>query len=67
MSASQCLMSVTAAQASACPQRSEDSRLHAQRYAAIALVAINFGGYCGAYPSSVPVGNTGTTSTGRDL
>lgn len=29
--------------------------------------AINFGGYAGAYPSSVPVGNTGTTSTGRDL
>ena len=28
------------------------------------LSAINFGGYCGAYPSSVPVGNTGTTSTG---
>lgn len=29
--------------------------------------AINFGGYGGAYPSSVPVGNTGTTSTGRDV
>lgn len=29
--------------------------------------AINFGGYGGAYPSSVPVGNTGTTSTGRGV
>lgn len=29
--------------------------------------AINFGGYAGAYPTPVPVGNTGTTSTGRDL
>ena len=29
--------------------------------------AINFGGYGGAYPSSVPVGNTGTTSTGRGI
>lgn len=27
--------------------------------------AINFGGYGGAYPTPVPVGNTGTTSTGR--
>lgn len=45
----------------ACPQRSEDSR---QRASLKALFAINFGGYCGAYTSSVPVGNTGTTSTG---
>lgn len=44
-----------------CPQRSEDSR---QSASLNALSAINFGGYCGAYPSSVPVGNTGTTSTG---
>ena len=29
--------------------------------------AINFGGYGGAYPSSVPVGNTGTTSTGQGV
>ena len=29
--------------------------------------AINFGGYAGAYPSSVPVGNTGTTSTGQGV
>ena len=67
MNVSKCFMGVTAAQASACPQRSEDSRLHAQRSAAIALGAINFGGYCDAYPSSVPVGNTGTTFTGRVL
>ena len=45
----------------ACPQRSEDSR---QSASLNALFAINFGGYCGAYTSSVPVGNTGTTSTG---
>lgn len=44
-----------------CPQRSEDSR---QSTSLNTLSAINFGGYCGAYPSSVPVGNTGTTSTG---
>ena len=44
-----------------CPQRSEDSR---QSASLNSLFAINFGGYCGAYPSSVPVGNTGTTSTG---
>lgn len=44
-----------------CPQRSEDSR---QSASLDALFAINFGGYCCAYPSSVPVGNTGTTSTG---
>lgn len=29
--------------------------------------AINFGGYGGAYPTPVPVGNTGTTSTGRGV
>ena len=29
--------------------------------------AINFGGYSGAYPTSVPVGNTGTTSTGQGV
>ena len=32
-----------------------------------AISAINFGGYAGAYPSSVPVGNTGTTSTGHSV
>ena len=32
-----------------------------------AISAINFGGYAGAYPTSVPVGNTGTTSTGHSL
>ena len=34
---------------------------------AVALAAINFGGYCGAYSTSVPVGNTGTTSTGQGV
>lgn len=48
----------------ACPQRSEDSR---QSASLTPLSAINFGGYCGAYPSSVPVGNTGTTSTGQGI
>lgn len=32
-----------------------------------AISAINFGGYAGAYPTSVPVGNTGTTSTGHSV
>ena len=32
-----------------------------------AISAINFGGYAGAYPTSVPIGNTGTTSTGHSL
>ncbi len=34
---------------------------------AAAPAAINFGGYAPAYSSSVPVGNTGTTSTGQGV
>lgn len=34
---------------------------------AAAPAAIKFGGYAPAYPSSVPVGNTGTTSTGQGV
>lgn len=29
--------------------------------------AINFGGYADAYPTPIPVGNTGTTSTGQGV
>lgn len=48
----------------ACPQRSEDSR---RRTPLLALDAINFGGYSDAGTSSVPIGNTGTTSIGQSL
>lgn len=47
----------------ACPQRSEDSRSETSPWS----FAIEFGGYCAAYPTYVPVGNTGTTSTGRGV
>lgn len=47
-----------AAQASACGSAAQGAQ---------AQSAINFGGYVGAYPSSVPVGNTGTTSTGYSV
>lgn len=53
-----------AVRSSACPQHSEDSRLGAPL---AALSAINFGGYCGAGTTSVPVGNTGTTSIGQGV
>lgn len=53
-----------AARTSAYPQRSEDSR---RGDLLMALSAINFGGYDGATTTSVPVGNTGTTSTGESL
>lgn len=54
----------TAGRSGACPQRSEDSRRGAL---SVVFFAINFGGYCGASTTSVPVGNTGTTSTGQSL
>ena len=60
-------MRTSSKNAGACPQRSEDSRLHLQGLVELLIFAINFGGYCGAYPSSVPVGNTGTTSTGQGV
>lgn len=53
-----------AERAGACPQRSEDSHRGAPL---VALLAINFGGYGGAGTTSVPVGNTGTTSIGQSL
>lgn len=40
---------------------------HELSWAKTSSAAINFGGYCGSYPSLVPVGNTGTTSTGQGV
>jgi hypothetical protein len=48
----------------ACPQRSEDSRRGTPQ---VTCSAIKFGGYCGACTACVPVGNTGTTSTGQGV
>ena len=65
MTTSAVFCGVAAGYERACPQRSEDSRAQAQRHVVLKHRAINFGGYCAAYASSVPVGNTGTTSTGQ--